>query len=365
MNKLHVILFTVLAVVQSGAAWSRTDEAAEVLKIADRAYEYQETHPTGTDLWEWQYGTYYSGLFDLYRVNPQIKYLKSMMSMGNRYKWTLRPRPYDANVFAIGHMYLGLYKILGDPRLIENIGYNLDANFERDPRRPDVTMTGNRYWHNWWSWCDALFMAPPTYTLYSEVTGDPKYLEKMDELWQITHAHLYDKAEKLYYRDDKYIGKSTPEGAKVFWSRGNGWVMAGLAKVLQSMPEEYGNREFYTTLFREMAYRIKDLQLSEGYWPTSLLDSSHYGGRESSGTSFFCYALCYGINAGLLPEKEFRQTVLSAWEFLCENVDENGRLGYVQLVGESPENVQESHTESYGQGAFLMAASEVYKLLLR
>ncbi len=91
------------------------------------------------------------------------------------------------------------------------------------------------------------------------------------------------KTERLYYRDDKYIGKSTPKGAKVFWSRGNGWVMAGLAKVLQSMPEEYGNREFYTTLFQEMAYRIKELQLQEGYWPTSLLDSSHFGGRESSG----------------------------------------------------------------------------------
>lgn len=357
------IAASVAAICLTTVCHASDASASEVLAAADKAFEYQQAHPTGVDLWEWQYGAYYSGLFDLYLVNPQIKYLKAMTEMGNEYGWSLRPRPYDANVYAVAHMYLGLYGILGNPEMIENTGYNLDANFERDPRRPDVRMSGNRYWHNWWSWCDALFMAPPAYVMYGRLSGDDKYIDIMDNLWKLTHEHLYDEEEHLYYRDDKYIDQRTPGGKKVFWSRGNGWVMAGLAKVISHLPDDYRNRDFYVNLFVDMAYRIKDLQLKSGYWPTSMLDPSYCGGKESSGTAFFCYALCFGINSGLLPEKEFRNTVLNAWDYLCDNLTEDGRLCYVQLVGESPENVSEAHWESYGQGAFLMAASEVYKLL--
>jgi rhamnogalacturonyl hydrolase YesR len=360
MKAKHIILFLIIGcgAIRSNA---NTISKGSVLDAAERVFDWQQQHPTGVDLWE--YGTYYSGLMDLYKVDPKIKYLKAMTDMGNRYNWSVRPRPYDANGLAISHMYLDLYAIIHDSRMIDKTVYCLDASFERHPEDPDVKFAGNRYWWNWWSWCDALFMAPPAFAKYAQISGEQKYLDKMDELWTITHNYLYDNEEHLYFRDDKYFKQKTTSGKKVFWSRGNGWVMGGLSKVLEVMPKNYSNRHFYENLFKEMAAKISQLQLKEGYWPSSLIDSSHFGGMESSGTAFYCYALAYGINTGLLDRAEYEATVMNAWVFLVGHIDIDGRLGYVQRVGESPDKVTADDSEAYGSGAFMLAASEVYKLL--
>ncbi|OFX31365.1 MAG: hypothetical protein A2W90_06910 [Bacteroidetes bacterium GWF2_42_66] len=360
MNKIILVLiFCCVSFNMNATSISKES----ILKVAEHVFDWQQQHPTGVDLWDWEYGAYYSGLADLYKADTKIKYLKAMTDMGNQYNWSVRPRPYDANVLAISHMYLDLYSLIGDPRIIDKTVYCLDASFHRTPREPDVTFSGNRYWWSWWSWCDALFMAPPAFAKYAKITGEQKYLDKMDELWTITHNYLYDKNEHLYFRDDRYFQQKTPGGKKVFWSRGNGWVMGGLVKVLEVMPKDYNRRPFYEDLFKEMAAKIKQLQLKEGYWPGSLLDNSHYGGIESSGTAFYCYALAYGINSGLLDRAEYEVSVMKAWTILVENIDESGRLGYVQQVGDAPDRVTADDSEAYGSGAFLMAASEVYKLV--
>lgn len=337
-------------------------EKQSVLEVAEKVADWQLAHPTGIDLWNWKYGAFYSGLMDVYLVDPKIKYLKSMVEMGNTYNWAIFPRPYDANVLAIGHMYIDLYNILKDPKIIDKTGYCLDANFQRYQSTPDVKFIGNRYWHNWWSWCDALYMAPPTYAKYAAATGQIKYLDKMDELYRITYDYLYDKEEKLFFRDDSFFEKRTPTGKKIFWARGNGWVIAGLVKVLQVMPRDYRNVKFYETLFMEMASRLKELQQNEGYWPTSLLDPSHFGGIETSGTTFYCYALAFGINNGYLNKTDYLPTVENSWKLLVKCVQADGRLGYVQKVGDSPGAVTSDDSNSYGSGAFLSAASEVAKL---
>lgn len=355
---------TLLAVIfLSLSVYAKNPKKDDVLAIAEKVFDWQENNPTGTDLWQWHYGTYYSGLVDLYKIDPKIKYLEAMVNMGNKYDWKLRPRPYDANVYAIGHMYIDLYEILKNPKLIENTVYNLDANFDRSPRKPDVTFEGNIYWWSWWSWCDALFMAPPTFAKYSAVSGDMKYLKEMDKLWTVTHNYLYDEKEQLYFRDDRFFNQKSTSGAKIFWSRGNGWVVGGLAKVLQAMPKDYENRKFYENLFIEMTSKLKEIQLEEGYWPSSLLDKNHYGGIETSGTAFFCYAFAYGVNAGLLKKEDYLKSILKAWDVLVKSVHPNGKFGYVQQVGDSPKDVSFEDSEAYGAGAFMLAASEVYKLL--
>ncbi|MDR1723289.1 MAG: glycoside hydrolase family 88 protein [Tannerella sp.] len=368
MKNIFVFLALTFAIPEIAIAQSKATaqtlslQPEAILAIADKVFDYQQTNPTGKELWEWEYGAYYSGLFDFYKVNPQVKYLEAMMRMGEEWKWAMRPRPYDANAFAIGHMYMGLYGILRVPGIIDKTVYCLDAAFVRDPKEPDVTFEGNRYWYNWWSWCDALFMAPPTFALYAEISGEKKYLDEMHKLWTITHNYLYDNEEHLYYRDDRYFKQRTPEGKKVFWSRGNGWVFAGLAKVLRAMPDDYEHYPFYLNLYKEMASKLKDIQLKDGYWSSSLLDPTHYGGKETSGTGFYCFALSWGVNNGILPADEYKPCVVKAWEMLVSCVNEQGRLGYVQRVGDQPDKVLPEHTESYGSGAFLLAASEVWKL---
>lgn len=305
---------------------------------------------------------FYSGLIEWYKVDPKKEYLENMLNMGEAYKWNIRPRFWDANVLCVGHTYLDLYSIKKDPKMIEMTGYCLNAYFDRHPTEPDVTFSGNKYWFSWWRWCDALFMAPPTFAKYAVATGQTEYLDKMDELYTITYNYLYDKKEFLFYRDDRFFEQRSPKGRKVFWSRGNGWVIAGLAKILQTLPKDYKNFEFYETLFKEMCSRFKEIQQPQGHWSSSLLDGSQYGGIETSGTGFICYALAYGINNGYLNRVEYYPVVEKAWSVLVSSVHPDGKLGYVQQIGDAPNPVTFEESRAYGVGAFLLVASELVKL---
>ena len=366
------LLFPVTLFAQPDAA---TLNKKAVLNIADKVAEWQLNnlkmnnwwdHPTNRPYGEyscdWVDATFYNGLMDFYKVNPKKKYLNSMLDMGKQFRWTIRPRLWDANVLCIGQLYTGLYEIKKDPKMIEMIGYGLNAYFDRHPEEPDVTFKNNNYWWSWWSWCDALYMAPPTFASYAKITGNSNYLKKMDELYKITYNYLYDQEERLFYRDDRFFSERSLAGKKVFWARGNGWVVAGLVKVLQSMPKDYSNRGFYETLFKEMCSRLKDIQQPEGHWSSSLLDRTQYGGVETSGTGLICFALAYGINNGYLNKEEYLPVVEKAWKILVMSVHPDGKLGFVQQIGSSPEKVTYDNSFTYGVGSFLHAASEVYKL---
>jgi rhamnogalacturonyl hydrolase YesR len=220
-------------------------------------------------------------------------------------------------------------------------------------------------WSGPWSWCDALFMAPPVWAALSAATGDPKYLDYMDQEWWSTAGHLYDKEEQLYFRDSNFFDKRESNGKKVFWGRGNGWVLAGLARVLEVMPKDYPTRAKYEKLFQGMAAKIASLQQGDGLWRASLLDPDRYPVKETSASGFYCYGLAWGINQGLLDRKTYLPKVIHAWDALTACVHPDGKLGNVQPIGADPQKVTDDMTEVYGVGAFLLAGTEMLKLEAR
>ncbi|TNJ45848.1 glycoside hydrolase family 88 protein [Tamlana fucoidanivorans] len=362
-SKIFVILSFLAFLI--GQNKDEQPDAKNVMSVMEKVADWQLENPTDKALWVWDYGAFYSGLSSFYKVNKDPKYLKAMFEVGETYKWGIRPRPWDANVLAIGHMYLDMYEISGDKAILHDIEFCLNAHFDRHPKQPDVTFMNNKYWWSWWSWCDALFMAPPTFAKYAEVTGETKYLDKMDELWEITHNYLFDTTENLYYRDDRFFEKESKNRKKVFWSRGNGWVLGGLVKVMEAMPKDYKNRDFYEETFKKMCAAVKNSQHKKGYWTASMLDQKDFEGIESSGTAFFCYAIAWGINKGYLDEKAYKLTALKAWDVLVKCVHPTGKVGYVQRVGYGPDSVSYDDSEEYGAGAFLLAGSEIYKMVAK
>lgn len=213
-----------------------------------------------------------------------------------------------------------------------------------------------------WSWCDALFMAPPIYAKLYALTKDIKYLDFMNKEYKATYDYLYDKTENLFYRDCRYFEKREANGQKVFWGRGNGWVLGGLVEILKVLPKDESLRTFYQDLFVTLATRVAHLQSPDGYWHASLLDPASYPSPESSATGFIVYALSYGINAGLLDKQSFLPIVEKGWKALVDAVNVEGKLGYVQPIGADPCKVTRNMTEVYGVGAFLMAGCEIYKI---
>ena len=342
--------------------FSSTIKKSGILNVMQAVADWQLANPSGKELWEWEYGAYYAGLMSLYETSPQIKYLEAILNMGKSYEWKLKPHPYLADNLAIAQTYLDLYEIVNDPEIIKITQYVLDMEFYKVPSEPDVRWKDNPHNLDWWSWCDALFMAPPTFARMTKVSGDIKYLDKMDELWKVTYDYLYSRDEQLFFRDDNYFDARTKNGKKIFWSRGNGWVIGGLVRVLQVMPADYSNRNFYETVFKEMCERLYEIQSPDGYWYSSLLDKDEYDVKETSGTGFYCYGFAWGLNNNLLDKTKYLPAVQKAWNTLVEAVQLSGKLGYVQQVGEGPDDVKKDDTETYGTGAFLLAGSEVYKL---
>jgi rhamnogalacturonyl hydrolase YesR len=220
----------------------------------------------------------------------------------------------------------------------------------------------------WW-WCDALFMAPPALVKLGVATGDDGFLKCNDQCYKECYDLLFNKDEHLFARDLNYVikpdgsGRREANGERIFWSRGNGWVMGGLVRILRELPADYPQRPFYENLFKEMAARILSLQQPDGMWRASLLDPASYPGGEVSGSGFFCYALAWGVNNKLLDKKSYLPAVEKSWVSLTACISKEGRFGWVQPIGGSPgKNISAESWEVYGTGAFLLAASEVIKL---
>jgi rhamnogalacturonyl hydrolase YesR len=204
-------------------------------------------------------------------------------------------------------------------------------------------------------------MAPPVWAKLYKITGDQKYLDFMLAEYKATTDFLFDKKESLYYRDESYMGK-LDNGTKIFWSRGNGWVFAGLTNIMSELDPSGKEYKYFLDIYKKMAAKLLTIQTPAGHWAMSLLGQEFYPTPETSGSSFFTYGLAWGINKGILDKGIYGNAVKKGWNAMVSHVNEDGMLGYVQPIGAAPGNAWPDKTEVYGTGAFLSAGSEVYKL---
>jgi rhamnogalacturonyl hydrolase YesR len=359
--------FFVLLMVMSGtqnlsAQQANLFDKAYIKNVLLKAANWQLNHSNGKPENTWTNGAFYTGVFAAYEVTHDASLLDSLMAIGERNNWLPAKRYDHADDYAISQTYIDLYRIKKDRRMIQA---TIDSLHKME------TVPGNeqkKHGITWW-WCDALFMAPPTLAKLAKTLHDPSYLVYSDSLFRQTYRLLYNQEEHLFARDASYLvdangnGKREANGKKVFWSRGNGWVMGGLVKILQEMPKNYAGRDFYVTLYQQMAGRLLSLQQPDGLWRTSLLDPDAFPGGEGSGSGFHCYALAWGINHKLLDRNIFLPAVKKAWEGLNSMLKDYGKVGWVQPIGGDPRrNFNADSWESYGAGAFLLAGSEVYQL---
>jgi len=229
----------------------------------------------------------------------------------------------------------------------------------------EVASPANDYW--WWA--DALYMVMPVMTKLYVLTGDKKYLDKLYDNIRYSDSIMLDTQTGLYFRDGKYVypKHKTNSGQKDFWARGDGWVLAGLAKVLQDMPKDYEHRQFFVDKYVRLAYAVAKLQQKEGYWSRSMMDEKQAPGPETSGTAFFTYGMLWGINNGYLKKNDFKKTVSRAWKYLTTvALQADGKVGYVQPIGEKAipgQTINADSQANFGVGAFLLAACEYIRYI--
>ncbi|MDR2383490.1 MAG: glycoside hydrolase family 88 protein [Prevotellaceae bacterium] len=347
---------TIAVTAQSGKYF----EPENIKTVMQKTAKWQLKNPKHEPN-DWTNGAFYAGIYAAWETTQSEDLYMALLDMGNSTQWKPAELWYHADDIAICQTYIDIFRKEKKQEMIQatvNTVSKLLAN-PYPVRGIEVI--------KWW-WCDALFMGPATLVKLGITVKNDEYLKKNDEYFKECYDLLYNREERLFARDLGYVIKNDDKdrweanGKRIFWSRGNGWVMGGLVRILKELPKDYPVRPFYEQLFKDMAAKIISLQQADGLWRASLLDPDSYPGGEVSGSGFFCYALAWGVNNNLLDEATYKPVVKKTWTALNDCVNDEGRVGWVQPIGADPrKNFTADSWEVYGTGAFLLAGSEVIK----
>lgn len=373
----RTITFLAAAILSAASASAAPDTAKEAAKVRGIITKvnnhWQQTNAPETRSF-WDNAAYHTGNMEAYFLtgNEDWKNYSERWAEHNEWKgakgtdrsrWKYDYGETDDHVLfgdwqICFQTYADLYRILPDDRRIRRA---------REVMEYEMSTPRNDYW--WWA--DGLYMVMPVMTKMHRITGDKKYLDKLYEYVLVSDSIMYDPDEALYYRDAKYVypKHKSANGKKDFWARGDGWVLAGLAKVLKDVPADWEHRRFFTDKYVRMADAVVKLQQPGGYWSRSMMDEAHAPGPETSGTAFFTYGLLWGINNGYLNDARYLEAAKKGWKYLSETaLQPDGSVGYVQPIGEKAipgQVVDVRSTSNFGTGAFLLAACEYVRYLER
>lgn len=372
MTIIRTLILLAMAATMATATAKSDTESAKVRDVIRKVNErWQATHsPEATPFWH--VAAYHTGNMEAYRLTGDPRYLEYSEKWAEHNNWSgatsndRKEWKYDYGetpqhvLFGDWQIcfqtYADLYNLLPDDRRI---------NRAREVMEYEMSTPQRDYW--WWA--DGLYMVMPVMTKLYNITGNPQYLDKLTEYFEYADSIMYDPEEHLYYRDAKYVypKHESVNGKKDFWARGDGWVLAGLAKVLADMPKDYRNRPLFEKRYRELADAVVKSQQPEGYWTRSILDPEHAPGPETSGTAFFTYGLLWGINNGILKGEKYIRAAEKGWDYLSKTaLQKSGDVGYVQPIGEKAipgQVVDRNSTADFGTGAFLLAACEYVRFL--
>ena len=340
----------------------------QVLDTMKRVYRYQAVNQTRSVVrrsgktrfikdTDWERGVFWSCASAAWKATDDAEYLDGVMNFALHTGFRAGPNARFADDHICCQAYLDVYPVVDQIEALDSTVKALDLMVDNpEPGRKD-----------WW-WCDSLFMAPPSFAALTKQTGDSKYLDYMNTAFWDSVEHLLDPETGLFYRDYRYIpdGKGgelrEANGEKVFWSRGIGWVLASVPRLMERFPEDFADKTRYLELFKNLAAEVIKYQQADGFWRTSLLDPENFPAPESSATALFCYGLAWGINNGELGRETYLPVLEKSWTALQTAIHDNGMMGWVQLPAFNPRDVKFEHNMDYGAGAFLLAATEVAHL---
>jgi len=313
----------------------------------------------------WTRAVYYEGLMALYNINKEKAYYDYAVAWGESHQWGLNGgiQVRNADNQCCGQTYIDLYLIDKKPERIKDLKASIDLMVASD-KIDD------------WTWIDALQMGMPVFARLGLLYNDNKYYERMYQMYNHSKTvqggkGLYNPKDHLWWRDKDFVAPyKEPNGEDCYWSRGNGWVLAALVRVLEIMPKDAPHRKEYQQIFEKMCKALVPIQRTDGFWNASLHDPNNFGGKELTGTALFAYGMAWGINHGVLSKKKYLPSVLKAWNaMVVDAVHPNGFLGHVQGTGKQPSDSQPTsydripNFEDFGLGCFLLAGSEVYRLV--
>lgn len=361
-----------LTVSAMAATPRQAKEASQVRNIIDKVNtHWQTTHKP--EAWSfWHVAAYHTGNMEAYKLTGKPEYLDYSLAWADHNQWK-GAKGDDRSKWKYNYGETDDHVLFGDWQICFQTYadlYNVKQEENRIKRAREVMeYEMDTPQNDYWWWADGLYMVMPVMTKLYKITGNQKYLDKLYDYILVSDSIMLDNETGLYFRDGKYVWPKhkSVNGKKDFWARGDGWVLAGLAKVLADLPADYGHRDFFETKYRRLADAVVASQQPGGYWTRSMLDPEHAPGPETSGTAFFTYGLLWGLNNGYLKGAKYEDAAKKGWNYLRGTaLQQDGSIGYVQPIGEKAipgQVVDRNSTADFGVGAFLLAACEYVRYL--
>ena len=353
---MAVVLGTVLAAgAQAPSGLFKPDA---ILPWMIRVDDWQRAHPSmPPEGRNWERGTWYTGVMAAYHATGQRRFLDQAQAWGRQHQWREGGKDSPANKLTCVQTWVELYLLDQDRKQIEPAIQWLNSGASNTP-------SGQKLWYleGGRRYADSLYVGPPALAMLAQATGERKYLDWMNAFYWDVQGELFDPKAGLFYRDRRFIGATNRHGQKIIWSRGNGWVFAGLPRILDHLPKTDPGYGRYVELLKTMAASLAKRQGADGLWRPNLADPGEFPMKESSGTGFFCYGLAWGIRSGVLDRATYLPVVEKAWAGLVSCVSPAGQVQWGQLAGDRGVEVQAENTHEHVTGSFLLAASEVYRL---
>lgn len=312
----------------------------------------------------WTRAVYYEGLMALHAVAPQQRYFDYTLEWCQHHNWTPRNgiKTHDADDYCCSQTYIDMYRLGAEGATLQFVKENMDQTILR----------GVDSDKDWW-WIDAIQMGMPVLAKLAKTTGEAKYAEKAWTMYEYTRNQqdggMRNPADGLWWRDKDFNPPyTTPGGKNCYWSRGDGWVVAALVRVLDEMQPNEPHYADYLNDLTSMLESLVPLQREDGFWNCSLADETDFGGPEVTGTSLFLYGMAWSVRHGHLSKAKYAPVMEKAWKAMASCVHADGFLGWQQGTGKQPKDSQPvtfdrlPDFDDYGVGCFLLGATEYYKL---
>lgn len=303
----------------------------------------------------WERAAYFLGNMAAYEMTGKQEYLDYAAEWAKANEWKVyNGEKTNADSILCVETYIELldkYGVKGtDEHFIKDLEWTLS-----DP--------ANDYW--WW--VDTIYMAPTVYNKLAIRENNPEYYEKSYRLYHNSKVErtCFSEEDSLWWRDERFLpgNEMNPEGKKIYWSRGNGWIFAGLGRLLESIDESNPYYTEYRNMFVRMAAAIKKCQLPDGFWHTDLFYPERFDMPETSGTVLFVLGYLKGIRLGILNKDEYYDATIKGFDALTnESLEDSGRLGWVQGVAWDPTPVDKGNTNNYAVGAYLQVIRELIRI---
>lgn len=236
-----------------------------------------------------------------------------------------------------GEPVLFAAKVTGDPALQKAADRMLEFALFKAPRTRSGIIYHNQIENR--IWVDAIYMLPP----FLAVAGQPA--EAMKQIAGCRKA-LQDPVKKLYshmWDEDRQDFER-----KALWGSGNGWAMAGMARVLRALPATMATEKAQLVEWiRELVDASLPWRRPDGLFHDVLDEPNTF--VETNFAQMLAYTLYRGVAGGWMPQS-YRATAESLRAAAIAKVD---AFGIVQGVCGAP-NFNKVGTSTEAQAFYLL-----------